>query len=69
LFGNWVKGKRSGQGTFTWATGDSYEGAWLNNLRHGEGQLKWLSSKSSYQGWWINDQPQLGMMRETKEWV
>jgi hypothetical protein len=67
--GNWVKGKRSGQGAFTWATGDSYEGAWLNNLRHGEGRLKWLSSNSNYQGWWVHDQPQLGMMRETKDWV
>jgi hypothetical protein len=34
-YGNFLNGKRNGQGTFLYANGSKYEGAWENNLKHG----------------------------------
>ena len=36
--GDFSKGKRNGQGTFTWEDGASYVGSWSNDQMHGEGQ-------------------------------
>ena len=32
-----VNGQRSGQGVYTFANGDRYQGAWQNGLREGQG--------------------------------
>lgn len=35
--GNFLKGKRSGEGMFTYANKDIYSGNWLNGKKHGKG--------------------------------
>ena len=52
--GNWVKGKRDGQGKCTAADGITYEGGWKNDLRDGHGTLR-SPEGSSYVGDWKND--------------
>ena len=37
--GNFVKGKKSGQGVQTWKDGASYSGEWKKNNMHGEGKF------------------------------
>ena len=32
--GEWVRGKREGEGSMRWPGGDSYEGAWRRDRRH-----------------------------------
>ncbi len=45
---------RSGQGTYTYANGDTYEGQWSNNLRHGNGSYTYATSGVRYEGSWVN---------------
>jgi hypothetical protein len=33
--GEWLQGKRHGQGTLKWSDGSSYSGKWVNNYSHG----------------------------------
>ena len=37
--GEYVQGKKQGQGVYEWSNGTRYEGGWLNNKQHGEGKL------------------------------
>jgi hypothetical protein len=37
--GEWLQGKRHGQGVLKWSDGSDYKGAWLNNYSHGQGKL------------------------------
>lgn len=40
--GDVVEGKiRNGTGSFTWSTGESYEGNWVNDVRSGIGEMSW----------------------------
>ena len=39
--GEWVDGKRNGEGTWTAINGDTYTGSWINDKRHGQGVEKW----------------------------
>ncbi len=32
---------RNGTGTFTWGTGESYEGTWVNDVQAGTGKMMW----------------------------
>lgn len=32
---------RNGTGTFTWNTGESYEGTWVNDVQSGKGKMVW----------------------------
>ena len=35
--GQFIRGRREGEGTFYYSTGARYEGRWMNNKKHGEG--------------------------------
>lgn len=41
--GEFKDGKKTGQGTFTWANGDKYIGEYLNDKMHGQGTYTWIS--------------------------
>ena len=51
--GQYVNGKRTGYGVYTFSTGDIYEGEWKDNLRHGEGVLYNKKGKVISNGPWI----------------
>ncbi len=38
--GEWLKGKRHGQGFLRWIDGSTYSGKWFNSYSHGQGQLR-----------------------------
>ena len=46
--GEWLSGKRHGQGIFTFASGDIYEGAWAMDKFEGHG--KYTSAEGTYEG-------------------
>ena len=37
--GEWLQGKRHGQGILRWEDGSVYKGSWVNNCSHGQGKL------------------------------
>jgi hypothetical protein len=39
--GNFVKGRRNGQGYLYWASGDLYIGEWKQDKKHGQGVMLW----------------------------
>ena len=45
-------GKRHGRGTYTWASGNRYEGEWRDNKPHGHGTFTWAADGSRYEGEW-----------------
>lgn len=45
--GNWVHGKRHGQGTYTYADGSVYTGEWDNDRIHGKGKSSRVKSSLS----------------------
>jgi len=47
-------GKKNGQGTYTWANGDRYEGQWRNDSITGKGTFTWHTGEV-YTGEWLND--------------
>jgi hypothetical protein len=46
-----------GEGTYTWATGEVYEGSWKKGKRHGYGIYMYIveGQDSILQGNWVND--------------
>ena len=54
--GEWEKGKKQGQGTFTWFNGNRYEGEWIDGKEHGKGTFIW-SDGVIYEGEWKNGRP------------
>ena len=67
--GDWVEGKREGQGVMTWTNGDysgnKYDGEWKNGKREGKGVMIYGKShykniqygQKQYEGEWKNDNP------------
>jgi len=51
--GEWLNGKRNGQGTAV-KNGDKWEGEWKDNLMHGKGTLSNINNGESYVGNWLN---------------
>jgi hypothetical protein len=51
--GDFVKGSRTGKGTFTWARGDKYVGEWKDDKRHGKGVYTYASGTTK-SGVWEN---------------
>ncbi|APD11266.1 hypothetical protein UC34_25305 [Pandoraea vervacti] len=49
LNGELSHGKRSGVGTYTWASGNRYEGPFVNDERTGKGKFSWASG-ATYEG-------------------
>jgi len=43
---------KHGNGTFTWETGNQYQGSYQMDMRQGYGQMEW-NDGSSYQGEWV----------------
>lgn len=39
--------------------GDSYEGEFINYRMHGEGQARW-GNGSTFEGYWVSDEPYTG---------
>lgn len=58
LKGDWKDGLRSGYGTITYPTGNTYEGYWLLNKKHGKGIMQWGDKNEIYLGDWALDKPQ-----------
>ena len=54
--GDYVNGKRSGSGVFTYANGDKYTGQFENGDKQGTGTLVW-SNGNAYVGQWKADKP------------
>ncbi|XP_077175277.1 alsin isoform X2 [Paroedura picta] len=57
--GYWKEGKMCGQGVYSYATGEVYEGSFQENMRHGHGLLRsgklTSSSPSMFIGQWVMD--------------
>merc|ERR1719384_1550583 len=49
--GEWLAGKRHGEGTFTFAKGGRYAGAWADDERDGRGTF-YYADTSMYEGEW-----------------
>ena len=56
-YGDVENGKRHGQGTYTWTTGDKFKGKWEAGIRNGVGFLKYTKG-TKYEGQWKNDEPE-----------
>ena len=41
--GEWMNGKKHGQGTYTWANGDKYVGEFKDSKNHGQGTFTWAN--------------------------
>ena len=57
-YGDVENGKRHGQGTYTWTTGDKFKGKWEAGIRNGVGFLKYTKG-TKYEGQWKNDEPEV----------
>eukprot|EP01034_Spumella_vulgaris_P027081 gene27081-33753_t len=53
--GDYLNGKRSGQGTYQYSNGDVYEGSWLHGVSHGLGCMRWIDG-GVYSGEYRKDQ-------------
>ena len=53
--GTWLKGKKSGFGTMTYANGAIYQGNWVENKREGNGTFTTNTEECGYEGEWKND--------------
>lgn len=52
--GQWVAGKRHGQGSIVYASGDTFEGQWVADTRHGAGTVQ-LAGGGTVSGFWVRD--------------
>lgn len=48
--GDYLNGKRNGNGKYTWASGQSYDGAWVSDVMEGEGTYDFGNGKAPYTG-------------------
>lgn len=51
--GYWLKGQRSGEGTYEYSNGDTYTGEWKNDSKNGHGVLE-MATGDRYEGNWID---------------
>lgn len=51
-----MEGKRHGQGTYTYANGDVYNGEWVDDKKHGQGIYQYRGYPCQLQGVWQNGQ-------------
>lgn len=52
--GEFVNGKRQGQGVIIWKSGSRYEGAWIDDMREGQGKMFWANGER-FDGEWMSD--------------
>ena len=55
--GQFVGGQRHGDGTMFYESGNRYDGLWFENSKSTTGKMFWKDSMQSYEGNWLNDQP------------
>ena len=55
--GEYVKGKRQGQGIYTFSDGEKYDGEWFQDQQHGYGTF-WFMNNNRYEGMWYRDYQQ-----------
>ncbi len=53
--GNFIDGRKEGNGVYTWANGDIYEGTFIKNVKHGKGIFRPADSLNFLQCQWQND--------------
>jgi hypothetical protein len=53
--GDYVDGKKSGKGVYTWPNGHRYEGDWVNDKRNGKGTLFAQNGSVLKKGIWKNN--------------
>jgi hypothetical protein len=53
-YGNFLNGKRNGDGTFLYANGTKYEGEWANDLKNGWGKFTYKDG-TFYEGYFEDD--------------
>ncbi|KAJ3592741.1 hypothetical protein NHX12_007868, partial [Muraenolepis orangiensis] len=51
---SWVDNQRQGQGVYTYADGDTYDGGWLLDIRHGAGTHRYNDTGSIYRSTWAH---------------
>lgn len=65
--GQWLGGRREGDGRLQYANGDSYEGAWRADRRNGPGRLRAAASGDVFVGTFAADKRQgLGVLYMTR---
>ena len=52
--GEFVKGKRQGEGTYTFSDGEKYTGQWFQDQQHGKGVFTFKNG-NVYDGLWYKD--------------
>ncbi len=52
--GDWVEGRFSGNGTYTYSDSKTYEGQWRNGEKNGYGIMTWPNG-DVYDGYWLDD--------------
>jgi hypothetical protein len=50
--GNFIDGRKEGNGVYTWANGDIYEGTFIKNVKHGKGIFRPADSLNFLQCQW-----------------
>ena len=56
--GEFARGKRHGQGTYTYPNGDAYTGRWANDLKNGQGVYTYAQMDVQKEGEWVDGQLQ-----------
>lgn len=52
--GEWLNGKRDGNGKHIWSNGDVYSGEWKDDMQHGWGKSDWIDG-SCYKGSYVKN--------------
>lgn len=65
--GNYVMGKKTGEGKFVWADGSVYEGCFQDNNLHGQGKYTFPDGRS-YEGEWSHNKRLRQLMILEKAW-
>lgn len=53
--GNFLNGKKHGQGTYHYKTGGKYKGEWIEDKKSGYGIME-FANKDKYEGYWLKGQ-------------
>ena len=55
--GEWIDGKKSGEGVMIYENGDLYDGEWQHGKKNGQGTLTLKNGNISHKGSWVDDEP------------
>ncbi len=65
--GEWVDGVKQGKGTYTFGSGDVFEGTYDNNERHGEGFLSKKDGEKRQENWKLGKLVSFQVVEEAKK--